>query len=255
LLESSSGAAVAEIRPEVHIVSDLSTLAAAILVGGLGTRLQSRVHDRPKVLAEVLGRPFLAYLLDQLASAGIQHATLCTGHMAGMVKDTFGQAHGGMQLAYSPEKSLLGTGGALRLALAQLRSDPVLVLNGDSYCQADLAGFAGFYQSKRAGAAIMLTEVADTTRFGRVTLDDQNAIIQFEEKGSAVGVGWINAGLYLLSQHVLNEIPQGRAVSLEREVFPSWLGRGLYGWRGGEQFIDIGTPDSYAEAASFFAAR
>jgi NDP-sugar pyrophosphorylase family protein len=235
-------------------MSALSTTTAAILVGGLGTRLQSRVHDRPKVLAEVLGRPFLAYLLDQLASAGVPRVVLCTGHLASMVQDTFGSDFRGMEVAYSQENAPLGTGGALGLALGQLRSDPVLVLNGDSYCQGDLAGFLDFYEANKASAAVLLTPVQDTRRFGRVTVEG-DAIIQFEEKGGTPGAGWINAGVYLLSQQLLNEIPPERVVSLEREVFPSWLGRGLYGWRGGGQFIDIGTPDSYAEAASFFAAR
>jgi NDP-sugar pyrophosphorylase family protein len=233
---------------------DLNTLTAAILVGGLGTRLQARVQDRPKVLANVNGRPFLAYLLDQLSSAGICQTVLCTGHLASMVEDTFGPSHGGMRLAYSHEKAPLGTAGALRLALPQLYSDPVLVLNGDSFCDADLGGFLGFYRSRGANATVLLTEVPDTGRFGRVALNEEEQIIRFEEKGSAAGAGWINAGIYLLSQRLLLDIPTSRAVSLEREVFPAWVGRGLYGWRGGGRFIDIGTPDSYAEAARFFAA-
>jgi NDP-sugar pyrophosphorylase family protein len=159
-----------------------------------------------------------------------------------------------MQLAYSQEKAPLGTAGALRLALPQLHSNPVLVLNGDSYCKADLGGFLGFFRSRRANATVLLTEVPDTGRFGRVALNEEEQIIQFEEKGSAAGAGWINAGIYLLSQRLLRDIPTSGAVSLEREVFPAWVGRALYGWRGGGRFIDIGTPDSYAEAARFFAA-
>jgi NDP-sugar pyrophosphorylase family protein len=235
--------------------TDLDSLTAAILVGGLGTRLRASVRDRPKVLAEVLGRPFLAYLLDQLADAGVRRTVLCTGHLAGLVRDAFGPSYRGMELAYSEEQTPLGTGGALRLALPQLDSDPALALNGDSYCQADLGGLLGFFRSQKAKAALLLAGVPDTSRYGRVAVDETGAVVRFVEKGGAAGPGWINAGIYVLGQEALGAIPENRPVSLEREVYPAFVGRGLYGWQGGGRFIDIGTPESYAEAAAFFAAR
>lgn len=224
---------------------------AVILAGGLGTRLRRVVADRPKVLAEIQGRPFLEFLLDHLEAAGFERVVLCTGVQAALVQDVFGNRHGRLQIGYSEETSPLGTGGALRLAVPLLGSDPVLVMNGDSYCQADLAAFAGFHQAKQAEATLLLTQVPDVGRFGQVRVDEQSRVIGFEEKGGS-GAGWINAGIYLLSQTLVREIPQGRAVSLEREMFPAWIGRNLFGWQEGGRFIDIGTPESYEAAEQFF---
>ncbi|MGB9105690.1 MAG: HAD-IIIA family hydrolase, partial [Terriglobales bacterium] len=116
-------------------------MTAAVLAGGLGKRLQSVISDRPKVLAPVAGRPFLAYLLEQLVQAGAGKAVICTGHLAEQVRATFGGSFGPMPLIYSQEQQPLGTAGALRQALPLLDSDPVLVLNGDSYCDVDIAAF------------------------------------------------------------------------------------------------------------------
>ena len=109
-------------------------VTAAILAGGLGTRLRSVVKDRPKVLAEIRGVPFLTYLLDQLAAAGVRDVVLCTGYMGEQVRSAFGDSYGGMCLSYSQESSPLGTAGALRLALPLFKSSSVLVMNGDSFC-------------------------------------------------------------------------------------------------------------------------
>lgn len=233
------------------MTTSMSELTAAILAGGLGTRLRSVVSDRPKVLADINGRPFLAYLLDQLATAGIKRVVLCTGFQAGLVRDVLGDVHDGLQLSYSEETSPLGTGGALRLALPSLNSDPVVVLNGDSYCDVDLGAFNQFHQERQAEATVLLTHVPDVGRYGQVRVDADDRVLGFDEKGGT-GPGWINAGLYLVGQSLLNGIPAGRSVSLEREMFPAWIGRRFYGYRQGGRFIDIGTPESYAEARLFF---
>src|SRR5437899_2628493 len=111
-----------------------NSLSAAILVGGLGTRLRGIVADRPKVLAEVRGRPFLAYLLDQLVASGFQDVVLCTGYRSEQVKEVFGDGYGPLRIVYSEETVPLGTAGALRLALPLLQSETILVMNGDSFC-------------------------------------------------------------------------------------------------------------------------
>src|ERR1700677_3864366 len=113
----------------------------AVLAGGMGTRLRSVVADRPKVLATVHNRPFLAYLLDQVARAGVRETVLLTGYMAGVVQQQFGSKFAGMSLSYSEEPAPLGTAGAIRHALLLLTRPTVLVLNGDSYCDLDLAAF------------------------------------------------------------------------------------------------------------------
>src|SRR5687768_5619957 len=120
---------------------NLSHLTAVILAGGLGTRLRSVISDRPKVLARVLDRPFLTYLLDQLAAAGLNYVILCTGYLGEQVKAEFGTSYSSLRLAYSQEMVPLGTAGALQLALSLIPSETVLVLNGDSFCEVDLQRF------------------------------------------------------------------------------------------------------------------
>lgn len=234
-------------------MESLEQITGAILAGGLGTRLRSLVADRPKVLAQVHGRPFLSYLLDQLAGAGIYHAVICTGHLGEQVRAAFGSSYKTLRLDYSHEPSPLGTGGALRLALPLFKSDPVLVLNGDSYCEFSLQSFLDWHLAKRSDATVVLTKVPDTSRYGRVEVDESGKIIQFAEKGTQRGSGQINAGVYILSHRLLLSIPPGKSVSLERDAFPAWLARGLYGYPSDSRFLDIGTPDSYKEAEPFFS--
>jgi NDP-sugar pyrophosphorylase family protein len=228
---------------------------AAILAGGLGTRLRGVVADRPKVLAEVLGRPFLAFLLDQLEAAGVARVVLCTGYRGEQVRAAFGTSYGALRLAYSQEPGPLGTGGALRMALPLLPCEPVLVMNGDSYCSADFQELWSWHLSRAAEATLLLSHVSDTTRYGRVQVQANGQVLRFDEKADAEGPGWISAGIYLLGRSLMLEIPQDRAVSLEREVFPAWIGRGLYGHRSQGRLLDIGTPESYAAAEQFFASR
>lgn len=234
-------------------MQDLSDIPAVILAGGLGTRLRSVVADRPKVLAEIRGRPFLAYLLDQLVSASVKYVVLCTGYLGEQIQSCFGDSYREMRLVYSQEPAPLGTAGALRLAMPLFHSDAILVMNGDSFCKVDLRAFTLWHSERRADATILLTEVPDTGRYGRVNVEHEGLIQSFHEKGRERGPGWINAGIYLLSQRVLLKIPKNGLVSLEREIFPGWMGRGLYGYRNPGDFLDIGTPASYAEADRFFA--
>jgi D-glycero-alpha-D-manno-heptose 1-phosphate guanylyltransferase len=227
-------------------------LDAVILAGGMGTRLRSVVADRPKVLAPVNGRPFIEYLLDQLEEAGIARVVIATGYMAESVEETLGRKRRRLQLRYSREEEPLGTGGGLRLTLSHTESDPLLVLNGDSYCTVDLAQFDDFHRAANARASLAVTRVPDTTRFGRVQIGEGGEVVSFEEKGAGTGPGWINAGLYLLPRNLIEKIPAGRAVSLEKDVFPGLIHNRLYAFQGGGAFLDIGTPKSYGEAEEFF---
>lgn len=233
----------------------LSGVTAAILAGGMGTRLRPVIADRPKVLAEVLGRPFLSYLLDQVAAAGVESVVLCTGYLGERVRTTFGDSYSSLRLAYSQEAIPLGTGGALRRALPLLESDPVLVLNGDSFCDVDLQEFWHFHRVRVAVGSLALAEMDDTRRYGRVLMESDGTISGFAEKTDTSGRGWINAGIYLLSQRLLLSIPKDRPVSLEQEVLPSWTGRGLCGYRSKGRLLDIGTREAYAAAGQFFASQ
>jgi len=230
---------------------DLTT--AMILAGGVGSRLRSVVSDRPKVLAAIHGRPFLTYLLDVLEDAGLRQVVLCTGYMAESVEAALGATYGAMRLVYSRETTPLGTGGAIRSALDMVEAASVLIMNGDSFCEADLPAMADIHRQRQANATIVLTEVPDTGRFGRVRIDDTGRLLEFEEKGLHAGPGWINAGIYLVQRQLLESIPAGRAVSLERDAFPRWIGQGIFGYPVQGRFLDIGTPESFAAAEAFFA--
>ena len=163
-----------------------------------------------------------------------------------------------MTLAYSREPEPLGTGGALRLGLEAAPSAAELVLgvNGDTFCAFDLAGFQAAHQAAGARASLLLAPVDDIGRYGSVEAEADGRVTRFLEKaasGAVVRPGWINAGIYLLSRPLLAALPLGQSVSIERDVFPSWIGHGLYAHRGGSRFLDIGTPDSYRAAESYLA--
>jgi D-glycero-alpha-D-manno-heptose 1-phosphate guanylyltransferase len=211
------------------------------------------VQDRPKVLAEIAGRPFLTYLLDQLIKVNIGEVVLCTGYRSNQIRDTLGDRYQGLGITYSVETFPLGTAGALRLALPLFRSDPVLVMNGDSYCDAEFGSFSQWHWRRQAVTSLLLTKVDDTQRFGRVQVAENGTVAAFQEKGASAGPGLISAGIYLMSRNLITSIPGGTPVSLEHEVFPRWVGHGLYGFETESRFMDIGTPDAFAGAGSFFA--
>jgi D-glycero-alpha-D-manno-heptose 1-phosphate guanylyltransferase len=228
-------------------------VTSAILAGGLGTRLRPAVADRPKVLASVGGRPYLTYLLGQLARASVREAVLLIGYRGEQVREMIGNSYEGMRLRYSVEESPLGTAGALRRALPLLTTPTVLLLNGDSFCDADLDGFRLFHRENCAAASLVLTRVSDTSRFGRVEVLRSGRVERFEEKGSARGRGWINAGIYLVERERIAALPPSQPLSLERDALPAWIAEGcVFGFRHEGCFLDIGTPESYGEAESFF---
>lgn len=225
---------------------------ALILAGGLGSRLQSAFPDRPKVLAPIAGRPFLSYLMDQLISTGFRHVVLCAGYKGEQIKEVFGDTYKGLDIQYSQEQEPLGTGGALRFALPLINAESAFVTNGDSYVNCNLKNYLVWYFENKPPAALLLTHLPDTLRYGQVEVDADSRVLNFEEKGTRQGSGWINAGVYLFNRRLIESIPAGKPISLERDVFPNLISIGLYGFRCKGAFIDIGTPESYAGADDFF---
>lgn len=229
----------------------MGNITAAVLAGGKGLRLREAVSDRPKVLAAVAGKPFLGHILDQLAGAGIRRIALCTGYKGEMVEAEFGAEYRGMELVYSREHKPLDTAGALRNALPLVNSETLLAMNGDSFCNVDLRAFHSCHVDHRAEASIVLTRKPDAKRYGSVEIDAEGKIIAFREKGESIGGGWVSAGIYLIDTHLLHSIPVGKAVSIEKEVFPEWINRNFYGYKSTGKFIDIGTPEDYRSAENF----
>ena len=249
----------------------LEEMHAAILCGGLGTRLTAAVSALPKCLAPVNGRPFLEYLFFQLRSFGISSVILCVGHRSAQISSYCGSgARWNLALDYSYEREPLGTGGALKNAASHFPPGPFFAFNGDSLFDLDLAELFAAHLSTRANVTLALAAVPCATRFGAVTIDDRGAITAFREKSPAThpladanggnghgadghsGNGHrslINAGVYVLDRGFLDEIPNSaRLVSLEHEVFPRCIGCGLFGFVSNSYFIDIGTPGDYAKA-------
>ena len=224
-------------------------ISAVVLAGGLGTRLRSVVSDVPKVLAPVAGKPFLCYLFEQLAEAGIDETVICTGYMADEIRQRLGELSENVKLDYSHEESPLGTAGAIRNAFEKIHGDTVLIMNGDSFCDLDLKRFIEWHSAKGARASLALREMSDTARYGRVSVSMDGRVEAFLEKGKG-GPGWINAGIYLIDRSLIEGIPAARKVSIEEEVFPGWVHEGaLFGYQASvKRFIDIGTPESFAEA-------
>jgi len=233
---------------------DYKPLEALILVGGKGTRLQSVMSDRPKPMAEVVGRPFVEWLLLALRAQDVRRVIFCTGHMGEVIQAHFRDGRQwDMEVVYSRDPVPLGTAGAVRYALSQVHSNPLLVMNGDSYCCLDISRLKERHTTHSARATLWLIYVNDCRRYGSVVVGEDGVIQAFSEKPPEKRAGLINAGIYLLEREVAETIPKGRAVSLETELFPRLIGHGLYAVVGKGPFIDIGTPEAYAKVQRFFA--
>ena len=231
----------------------LAGIDVAVLAGGLGTRIAGVLGDTPKVLAPVEGRPYLAWLLDWLAGFGVRRVVLCLGHLADKV-ETWVARHQqpDMEIVISVEPAPLGTAGGLRHARPLLRSDPALVMNGDTFLAADLGAFLQRHRTAGADICILCAEVAEAGRYGRVELDEDRYIRRFAEKEPGTGPGLINAGVYLFSAAALDRLAAGDARSIEREIFMAEQPGRIAAEVTRGAFIDIGTPESLAEAAAAF---
>ncbi len=229
---------------------------AVILCGGLGTRLREVVSDRPKALVELLGRPFLEWQLLSLAKRHrIQHAVLATGHLGEMIAQHFGSSPWcGIELSYSREASPLGTAGGLRLAVSLTESPRILVLNGDTYCHYDSRRLLDVHIRHAASATLWLSPTPEATRFGSVSVSQQGEVTAFSEKQALSRPALTNAGIYLMERSLIITMQPGRVQSLEREVFPSLVGKGLFGVAGRSVLTDIGTPESLEVARTQLSA-
>jgi mannose-1-phosphate guanylyltransferase len=237
----------------------LATLDVLVIAGGLGTRIQSALGDTPKLLAPIGGRPYLAYLLDWLRRFGAKRIVLGLGHRAQAVIDfleRYKSSYDNLTIITVIEPEPLGTAGAIRFARANLRTDPVLVMNGDSFADADLCAFVAHQRRVGAKATLLCAEVDDAGRYGRVELDGESRILGFIEKDPSFhGKSTVSAGVYLFSAALLDEIAAGGAVSLERDVFGRAASGSLDAFAGRFAFIDIGTPESLKLAERVFGAK
>lgn len=223
-----------------------------ILAGGFGTRLRSEVPDLPKPLAPVAGRPFLAYLLDRYAAAGMRRVILATGYLGDVVEQTIGRKWAGMEVVYSREETPLGTGGAIAAAARLTEGDGLHVCNGDTYLEYSPAALEA--AADGLPMAIALARVEDVSRYGAVDVA-QGKVLRFHEKRPG-GAGLINAGSYFLSAAALAALPAEAAFSFEKQVLEPTAANGQVGVLvDTAAFIDIGVPEDFHRAQIELAAR
>lgn len=229
---------------------------AVLLAGGLGTRLHPLTETMPKPMVPVLGRPWLERLVAHVAAQGIREIILSLRHGKDVIIRHFdalgwsGRPGTGPRVRFRVEPVPLGTGGALRYA-AWPAEDTVLVFNADVVHAFDLGAFLGFHRARRADVTIGLVAVEDASAYGAVELDGDGRVRRFVEKPGpgAIAGGLVNAGVYAFEPAALAEIPEGRAVSLEHEVFPGLVaqGRGVFGYAFQGYWRDLGTRDRYLD--------
>jgi D-glycero-alpha-D-manno-heptose 1-phosphate guanylyltransferase len=224
-----------------------------ILAGGLGTRLKEVVQDLPKPLAPVGGRPFLDLVLASLASCQrLGKVIMATGYLSGKVVETYsGRSDFPFEIGFSVEETPLGTGGAIRKALDQVETDEVIALNGDSIAEVSWEELFRFHARSNGVMTIVLRTVDNPGRFGTVILGGNGRVIRFEEKRPGSQPGPINAGIYLFRRSLFYGVPSGETLSLERDLIPQFLEKGVYGFVTQGKFIDIGVPEDYRIAGEY----
>lgn len=240
-------------------------MQAIILAGGFGTRLQAVVKDVPKPLADIAGKPFLAYLLQNLRNHGVKKVVISVGYLQEKIIEYFGDNYLGMDVSYARENKPLGTGGAIVNSLKFIdQNRPVLVLNGDSFLEVDYSGLLRRFAScndrdassrvKQSSAwqsslMMVLRKIEDCSRYGRVVFDESFVVKNFEEKSVEKNPGFINGGIYLLDPKIFKRFSLSEAFSFESDFLAkelSWLEPQAFVTDG--YFIDIGIPDDYARA-------
>jgi mannose-1-phosphate guanylyltransferase len=226
---------------------------AVVLVGGFGTRLRPLTNDTPKQMLPVVDRPMIEWVLGHLARYGVDEAVLALGYRPEPFLDRYGDGVcAGVRLVYAVEDEPLDTAGAVAFAARRAGiEERFLVLNGDVLTDVDVGALVATHEAAGAEGTLYLTPVDDPSRYGVVPTDDTGRIEAFVEKpppGEAP-TNWINAGMYVLEPSVLDRIPAGRRVSIERETFPAVVAdRALYAHRSDAYWIDTGTPRTYIEA-------
>ena len=225
---------------------------AIVLAGGFGTRLAHVVPDVCKPMAPVAGRPFLRFVMDNLAKAHFDHVVIADGYRREQIEGYFGEAYRGICIDYSSEVSPLLTGGATKQALAKCTSDWVFVLNGDTWLDLDFDEMTAVAESlpDSAQAVVAVKRMFDFERYGTVGVDDDGTLVAFHEKDYCKD-GLINAGVYLIRRDSLDDMP--KAFSLESDWFERVVSDDvLYAVECTGDFIDIGVPDDYAFAQDMF---
>jgi len=227
---------------------------AIVLVGGQGTRLRPLTETVPKPALTLVDRPFLAYLIEWLASHGVTEVVLACGFLPDVLAAALAgeEERAGVAIRYVVEPERRGTAGAIRHAADELGEDledRFLALNGDVLTDLDLSALLEAHGAAAAPATIALHPVEDSSAYGLVSTGPGGEVLEFAEKTGVAAPGEVNAGMYALERSVLDLIPPGEEVSIEREVFPRLVGEGLRATPLDGYWMDIGTPERYLQAS------
>jgi mannose-1-phosphate guanylyltransferase len=226
---------------------------AVVLVGGQGTRLRPLTLSAPKPMLPTAGFAFLTHLLSRIGAAGIEHVVLGTSYKADVFEAEFGDGSKfGLQIEYVFESEPMGTGGAIANVASKLRYDTAMVFNGDVLSGCDLGALLDSHVSRGADVTLHLVRVGDPRAFGCVPTNTDGVVTAFLEKTQDPPTDQINAGCYVFKRSVIDRIPRGRAVSVEREVFPGLLSAGLRvcGYVDATYWRDMGTPEDFVRGSA-----
>ncbi|MFJ2704259.1 sugar phosphate nucleotidyltransferase [Streptomyces sp. NPDC087428] len=232
---------------------------AILLVGGKGTRLRPLTVHTPKPMVPAAGVPFLTHQLARARAAGVEHIVLATSYLAEVFEPHFGDGSElGLHIEYVTEREPLGTGGAIRNVAERLRSgpdEPVLIFNGDILTGLDIRALVTSHADSGADVSLHLTRVDDPRAFGLVPTDDTGRVTAFLEKPQTpeeIVTDQVNAGAYIFRRSVIDTIPAGRPVSVERETFPGLLASGahLQGMVDSTYWLDLGTPQAFIRGSA-----
>src|SRR5919198_4163689 len=227
-----------------------SGVDAIVLVGGKGTRLRPLTLSAPKPMLPTAGVPFLTHLLSRLTAVGARHVVLAPSNRYEVFADHFGDGRAsGLELEYVTESGPLGTAGGIRNVADRVRSDDVLVFNGDVLSGLDLDALVKLHREGEADVTLHLTRVPDPRAFGSVPTDEAGRVLAFLEKSPDPVTDQINAGCYVFRRSILDTIPAGRPVSVERETFPGLLAAGaaVLGHVDTSYWLDVGTPAAFVQ--------
>jgi D-glycero-alpha-D-manno-heptose 1-phosphate guanylyltransferase len=226
---------------------------AIILAGGLGTRLKEVVHDVPKVMAPVNGRPFLEYILDYLNHEVFTHVVLSVGYKHDIIINHFGNQYKSISIDYAIEEQPLGTGGGIKKAFEKVKGRKALVLNGDTMFAVNLDKLVSFHFAHQSNFTMALRQLDNVERYGSVSIDLNQRIYKFEEKGEYAGEGLINGGVYIINKKFFEENEFPDKFSIEKDAFEKmYLDYPFYGVICHRKFIDIGIPEDYKRAQDEF---
>lgn len=202
-------------------------------------------------MAQVNSKPFLDTVIEYAASFGFKRFVLCTGYKAEAIEKYYKKRTSHLEFVFSQEKEPLGTGGAVKNALTLIKSNPFLTMNGDSFCSINFCDFYKFHTTKKAVFSIALSKPKNDQNSGIVILDRDKKIVEFKEKSGIEKGNYRNAGIYLMRHEIFQIMGDEKVFSLEYDMFPALAGENCYGYYGGDDFIDIGTPQNLVKASDF----